>query len=1005
MSWKVIAALLLSAGLAREVVGQPTTCAIEGKVYKADGFTPAPNEIASFSPATPQTSGSGYIIIGPAVTAKTSSSGVWTKTLLAGGIFAVDIDQANIHGYIVVPSGAACTAAPNEPELPDDTSTPDAAGITLLRDAQPLKVHGQPNQCGNGDLDANCLVAGIGGVPLCVGASLADGQGWFLDGPNACLEPQTGGGGGGGGNVFVTIDASAGTDPVADSATDTLIAAGTAPIVVTGDSATDSLTWSCPTCSTGAHTTDTDDQTAPEVPYAPTTGTDWVDPDPADVAAALDDVAGRLTVEEAAAPLAHAASHQNGGADELSVAGLSGALADPQTPAAHGLVGATHTTSGETDGQVVQATGATTYDFGWVRLRSHATDCTALTDGVANEACLELDSDKLYTCQPSAGGCDTAGEWIALADGTGTDDQVASEVPFTPAGGIAATEVQAALEEVDAEHTVDTDTTCLDAGVACLFAASASEGGAATSGDSATDFFSSGTIEDARLSANVSLLGQTIVDAEFTPPGADTQVTFNDVGVLGADTGMTWNKTTNTLFVGSGFADGLIGIGVDSAPVKQLEVSSNSTGLERGIAISQHNDTASEGVLQFFKSRGTRSAKTAVADGDFTGTVVVRGWDGSAYQKSAQMFFGVSGAVSAGVVPMYIAWKTGSSDAAPERMRINSTGEVGIGKTATAGVELDVLGDGVFSGTLGASNLSGTNTGDNPGYAVVDDEDTPLTQRTTMNFEGAGVTCADDTDQTTCTIPGGAGGGDRIADLTSAEIAITGTDTATISRQHVCSGTTADYTVTLPAASGNAGKFISFRMAPGLTKLVTLDGNASETIDGALTRIMWAGESAELYCDGSAWSKMAGRSIPMSATMRLSAQQTGVLTGTPTKILLNVIDLDNTGRLGDTTNKRVNIIRPGEYAIRGIMMWDFAVGNMPRSIAMIYKNGSAIFQNEGYVEGGAFGGGMVATPYTTLAAGDFIEFWGLQNSGSTDEFYGVATGSSTTIAVQEIITW
>ena len=712
MSWKVIAALLLSAGLAREVVGQPTTCAIEGKVYKADGFTPAPNEVASFSPATPQTSGSGYIIIGPAVTAKTNSSGVWTKTLLAGGIFAVDIDQANIHGYIVVPSGAACTAAPNEPELPDDTSTPDAAGITLLRDAQPLKVHGQPNQCGNGDLDANCLVAGIGGVPLCVGASLADGQGWFLDGPNACLEPQTGGGGGGGGNAFVTIDASAGTDPVADSATDTLIAAGTAPIVVTGDSATDSLTWSCPTCSTGAHTTDTDDQTAPEVPYAPTTGTDWVDPDPADVAAALDDVAGRLTVEEAAAPLAHAASHQNGGADELSVAGLSGALADPQTPAAHGLVGATHTTSGETDGQVVQATGATTYDFGWVRLRSHATDCTALTDGVANEACLELDSDKLYTCQPSAGGCDTAGEWIALADGTGTDDQIASEVPFTPAGGIAATEVQAALQEVDAEHTVDTDTTCLDAGVACLFAASASEGGAAASGDSATAFFSSGTIEDARLSANVSLLGQTIVDAEFTPPGADTQVTFNDVGVLGADTGMTWNKTTNTLFVGSGFADGLIGIGVDSAPVKQLEVSSNSTGLERGIAISQHNDTASEGVLQFFKSRGTRSAKTAVADGDFTGTVVVRGWDGSAYQKSAQMFFGVSGAVSAGVVPMYIAWKTGSSDAAPERMRINSTGEVGIGKTATAGVELDVLGDGVFSGTLGASNLSGTNTGD-----------------------------------------------------------------------------------------------------------------------------------------------------------------------------------------------------------------------------------------------------------------------------------------------------
>jgi len=34
-------------------------------------------------------------------------------------------------------------------------------------------------------------------------------------------------------------------------------------------------------------------------------------------------------------PAAHAASHQNGGGDEINVAGLSGVLADPQTPATH----------------------------------------------------------------------------------------------------------------------------------------------------------------------------------------------------------------------------------------------------------------------------------------------------------------------------------------------------------------------------------------------------------------------------------------------------------------------------------------------------------------------------------------------------------------------------------------------------------------------------------------------------------------------------------------------
>lgn len=40
-------------------------------------------------------------------------------------------------------------------------------------------------------------------------------------------------------------------------------------------------------------------------------------------------------VHAPAAPAGHAASHQNNGADEISVAGLSGLLADPQTPLAH----------------------------------------------------------------------------------------------------------------------------------------------------------------------------------------------------------------------------------------------------------------------------------------------------------------------------------------------------------------------------------------------------------------------------------------------------------------------------------------------------------------------------------------------------------------------------------------------------------------------------------------------------------------------------------------------
>lgn len=44
-------------------------------------------------------------------------------------------------------------------------------------------------------------------------------------------------------NSFVTMDASSGTDPVADTTTDTLVMTGTAPITVTGSAAGDSLTF------------------------------------------------------------------------------------------------------------------------------------------------------------------------------------------------------------------------------------------------------------------------------------------------------------------------------------------------------------------------------------------------------------------------------------------------------------------------------------------------------------------------------------------------------------------------------------------------------------------------------------------------------------------------------------------------------------------------------------------------------------------------------------------
>jgi len=66
--------------------------------------------------------------------------------------------------------------------------------------------------------------------------------------------------------------------------------------------------------------------------------------------------------------------------------------------------------------------GTTHGTANFVSVNRHATDCTSITDGVDGEQCWEKDADTIYVCEPTAGGCDTAGEWIRVtAAGAGGD--------------------------------------------------------------------------------------------------------------------------------------------------------------------------------------------------------------------------------------------------------------------------------------------------------------------------------------------------------------------------------------------------------------------------------------------------------------------------------------------------------------------------------------------------------------------------------------------------------
>ena len=65
-------------------------------------------------------------------------------------------------------------------------------------------------------------------------------------------------------------------------------------------------------------------------------------------------------------------------------------------------------------------------------------------------------------------------------------------------------------------------------------------------------------------------------------------------------------------------------------------------------------------------------------------------------------------------------------------------------------------------------------------------------------------------------------------------------------------------TITLYATASNAGKIVSVKKTDSGTNAVTIDGNASETIDGALTATLTHQyDEISLTTDGSNWAKVA----------------------------------------------------------------------------------------------------------------------------------------------------
>lgn len=154
---------------------------------------------------------------------------------------------------------------------------------------------------------------------------------------------------------------------------------------------------------------------------------------------------------------------------------------------------------------------------------------------------------------------------------------------------------------------------------------------------------------------------------------------------------------------------------------------------------------------------------------------------------------------------------------------------------------------------------------------------------------------------------------------TGAVVTVTGNktlDASALNKIIYCSGFSSDGTVVLPPVSASKGKGLVVCIDGGMNALATLDGNASETINGAASRVMWKHEVAELWCNGSEWKKVGGLTMPMSAGIYLSANQTFAASATWD---LTTINLDTSMftpsvySMVDTANKRLVIPRTSRY--------------------------------------------------------------------------------------------
>jgi hypothetical protein len=232
------------------------------------------------------------------------------------------------------------------------------------------------------------------------------------------------------------------------------------------------------------------------------------------------------------------------------------------------------------------------------------------------------------------------------------------------------------------------------------------------------------------------------------------------------------------------------------------------------------------------------------------------------------------------------------------------------------------------------------------------------------------------------------------------------TSATTLDNTHnivLASDASGSFTITLPAAASNTGRTYYIKKTNSSANAITLDGNASETIDGATTLVLYVQyDAVRIVCDGSNWFVINDELKPHNCKLTRAAAQS-ISNTTWTSIAFDGEDYD-IGSIGDyTTNDRVDIRRAGKYMVIAFSRMAAGIDDQEYLVGEVRKNGSAVMDPVAYTSAA----GTNETPSILIstvldcAAGDYIDFMLWHNEGAA-----VNTSTNTyhkpTLSVYEI---